>query len=58
MKVLQVINGWGSGGVERNLINCFDMFNENGIETHIYARKKISNIFDPYLKKYRIKCIR
>lgn len=55
MKVLQVINGWGSGGVERNLINCFDMFNENGIETHIYARKKISNIFDPYLKKYRIK---
>ena len=40
MKVLQVINGWGSGGVERNLINCFDMFNENGIETHIYARKK------------------
>lgn len=55
MKVLQVINGWGSGGVEKNLINYFDIFNQNEIETHIYARKKISNAFDSYLKEYKIK---
>lgn len=52
MRVLHILNDWGSGGVETNLLNYCDVFQKHEIVVDIFLRKKSGDLFDKQFLSY------
>lgn len=55
MRVLHIVNAWGTGGVERNILNYCEYLPSKDFKFDVYARVLLSHGFDDIAKKYGIK---